>query len=132
MTGVGNPETAACDTNVGFSSDYDIYNKFESTVPYIQQIKATTDGITFWIKFTLSNTEVFWINEAYGDTKTESNNKEETWDFTEDKPFIGLFGFKTELTMSAFGPLRMERTLCKASEIEFHGEKKYDNVAWNE
>jgi len=33
--------------------------------------------------------------------------------------------------MTAFGPLTMERTLCKASEIE-NVDVKYDNVAWNE
>lgn len=126
MTGIGNPDSAACVTNVGFSNDYEL----QSTVTSIQQIKATYNGVSFWIKFTLSNGEPdIWVNQAYGDVET--GTQEETWDFTEDKPFIGLFGYKTDLRMTAFGPLTMERTLCKASEIE-NVDVKYDNVAWNE
>ena len=105
MPGIGDPDSAACSNNIGFSSDYEL----KSTVTSITQIDVSfiPSLTTFWVKFTLSNSEgSFWINERYGEVNAGAAPlTTKTFVFTEDKPLTGLFGYKNPQQISAFGPI---------------------------
>jgi hypothetical protein len=130
MPGIGLSDSPACSTNVGPSSSYEL----KSTVTSITQIDSTTNPAQeFWIKFTLSNGEgEFWINKILSTTNAGgSNNVQQIFDFTEDKPLVGLQGYRAANRMTAFGPIQMDRTACKAEEAKT-AEVKYDYEEWTE